>query len=253
MGEVVGGAILIVSSTSIVINGNPAILANGAAGSSGGPGGGGGSGGAIRLIAPTITGSGQLLAQGGNPGNYAGDGAPGRIRLEATTPIASTGFPQSVFPPAGQPTLAITSVGGIAAPANPVGSVLAAPDILLPTGTTNPVEVALTASNIPVGTTVLVTATPQSGTKTTATSTGLSGTPLTATASITLTLTQTNVLTATATFPLVASAGTGPLYADGEEVQWVRVASSLGGPSTVTYITASGKEVPAAAIASLAQ
>ena len=38
-------------------------------------------------------------------------------------------------------------------------------------------------------------------------------------------------------------------YAEGEEVKWVRVAGTLGGPSTVTYITATGKEVPATALA----
>jgi len=128
-----------------------------------------------------------------------------------------------------------------------VGSILAAPDILLPVGTTNPVTVTLTASNIPLGTSILVTATPQSGSKTSAISSGLAGTVAssTATATLTLSLTQVSVLTATATFPLVASAGTGPIYAEGEEVKWVRVSSTLGGSSRVVFITASGKEVPA--------
>ncbi len=66
-------------------------------------------------------------------------------------------------------------------------------------------------------------------------------------------LTQTNVLMASATFPLVASAGSGPIYAEGEEVRWVRVASALGGPSTGTYITASGRELPATALTSRVQ
>jgi hypothetical protein len=109
------------------------------------------------------------------------------------------------------------------------------------------VAVALTASNIPLGTVIQVTATPQSGSKTTAVSSGLAGSVAssTATASINLSLTQTNILTATATFPLVASLGTGPIYAEGEEVKWVRIAASLGGASRVVFITASGKEVPA--------
>ncbi len=72
-------------------------------------------------------------------------------------------------------------------------------------------------------------------------------------AKISTSLTQTNILTASATFPLVASAGSGPIYAEGEEVKWVRVASTLGGSSTVTYITTSGKEVPATALASRVQ
>jgi hypothetical protein len=150
-----------------------------------------------------------------------------------------------VFPPAGQPALAIASVGGIASPATPAGNIAATPDILLPVGANNPVDVVITASNIPLGTAILVTATPQTGTKTTATSGGLTGTlqSSTATASISLNLAQTNVLTATATYPLLASAGEGPLFADGEEVTHVRVAAVLGEGSRLTYITRSGREV----------
>ncbi len=256
-----GGALLLASSTSITLNTYPAIRANG--GDGGGGRGGAGSGGAIRLIAPTITGAGWLHAQGGPTSGYGGAGGVGRIRLEATTltytgtttPLATATLPQPVYPPAGQPSLIITSVGGIAAPATPTGSFLATPDIVLPTSTANPVEVVLTASHIPPGTAILVTAMPQSGTPTSATSTGLSGTldSATATASLAISLSQPNVLTATATFPLVASAGTGPVYAQGEEVKWVRVASPLGGGSSLTYITANGREVPAEALARLAQ
>jgi hypothetical protein len=139
-------------------------------------------------------------------------------------------------------------------PANPAGSVLAAPDVQLPVGTTNPIAVVLTASNVPIGTTVQLTATPQSGSRTTASCALLDGSQVSSscTASISIVLTQTNILTASAVFPLVASVGDGPIYAEGEEVKWVRVASTLGGPSTVTYITATGKEVPATALASRA-
>ena len=166
-----------------------------------------------------------------------------------------TSLPQPVFPGTGQPALAITSVGGIAVPANPVGSVLGTPDILLPVGTPSSVAVGVVASNVPLGTTVQVTATPQSGTRYTATCTFLDWTDVThtsstCTANINISTNQTNVLTASATFALVASAGDGPLYAEGEEVKWVRVASTLGGTSTLTYLTASGKEVPATALAS---
>jgi len=257
-----GGAILLASSTSINLGasfGPVAVRANGGAGAFGSgtnAGGGGGSGGAIRLIANTVSGSGQLMAQGSNGAlPNGGSGGLGRIRVEASTltyngstfPSPTTSLPQAVFPPSGNPSLVIASVGGLAAPATPVGSILAAPDILLPLGTTNPVPVTLTASNIPLGTTIQVTATPQSGTPTSAISTGLSGTlaSSSATATLTLSLTQVSVLTATATFPLVASAGSGPIYAEGEEVKWVRVAASLVGASRVVFITASGKEVPA--------
>jgi uncharacterized protein with beta-barrel porin domain len=212
------------------------------------------------LIAPTITGSGTLSAQPGSAISYGGGtGGNGRIRLEATTlsftgsttPLTVTSLPQPVFPSTGQPALAVTSIGGMSAPANPVGSVLAAPDVLLPVGTTNPIAVVLTASNVPIGTTVQLTATPQSGNRTTASCALLDGSQASSscTASISIALTQTNIPTASAVFPLVASAGEGPVYAEGEKVKWVRVASVLGGPSTVTYITATGKEVPATALA----
>jgi len=134
----------------------------------------------------------------------------------------------------------------VAVPASPNGSLLAAPDVVLPSGATSPVEVVLTASNIPLGTAILVTATPQSGARTTATSGGLTGTLASSTAtapSLALILSQTSTLTATATFPLVASAGEGPLYADGEEVTHMKIAAVLGGGSTLTYITRSGREV----------
>ena len=105
-----------------------------------------------------------------------------------------------------------------------------------------------------MGTTVQLTAAPQSGNRTSASCALLDGSLASSscTASISIVLTQTNILTASAVFPLVASAGEGPIYAEGEEVKWVRVASTLGGPSTVTYITATGKEVPATALASRA-
>ena len=271
-----GGALLIASSGTLTLNSGSQLLADGGGGGSAGNfGGGGGSGGAIRLIAPTITTTGNLLARGGaQGGGFTGAGGLGRIRLEAytltvsggaRTPEPTQGFPQPVFPGTGQPSLIIANIGGIAAPATPSGNFLAAPDILLPTGTTNPVAVALTASNIPLGTVIQVTATPQSGSRTTATSSGLTGSlaSSTATASINLSLTQTNVLTATTTFPLVASAGGGPIYAgglvpspasggieglapsfvEGEEVTHVRVAAVFGGGSRVIYLTRSGREI----------
>jgi hypothetical protein len=259
-----GGALLIASSGTLTVTGS--ILAEGAGGGSGRNSGGPGAGGAIRLIANTITGTGPTLRAVGG-----GTGGEGRIRLEAytltvswggysggqITPSPSNAYPQPVFPPTGQPSLAITSVAGVAAPAAPKGTFLDPPDVVLPTGTASPVEVGLTASNIPLGTVIQVTATPQSGSKVTANSTGLSGSlaSATATASLSLSLSQTSILTATATYPLVASAGSGPLYAEGpvpspagggiegEEVTHVRVAAVFGGGSSVTYLTRSGREV----------
>jgi hypothetical protein len=257
-----GGALIVASTGTITVSGSGQLVADGGVGVNGNglntQGGGGGSGGAIRLIATTISSSGNLYARGGNPGYAGGTGGSGRIRLEAYTltvlagthsPEATQGLPQAVFPAAGQPTLTITSVAGVAAPASPSGSFLTTPDILLPSGTTNPLSVVVSAVNVPLGTTIQVTATPQSGDKKTATSTGLAGTFANSTATASLdqvSLTQINVLTASATFPLVAFlAGPGPVYAAGEEITHVRVAAVLGGPSTVTYLTRSGREVVA--------
>lgn len=251
-----GGAVILASSGTLTVSANAQIVADGGGFGTGSATyySGGGSGGAIRLIATTISVAGNLYARGG-VGYFSGSGGLGRIRLEGytvtvlgggtRTPEATQGLPQPVFPSAGQPGLTIASVGGIAAPATPSGSVLAAPDILLPTTATNPLEVTLTASNIPLGTVIQVTATPAVGAKTTATSSGLTGTlaSSTATASVNLSLTQTSILTATATFPLVASAGEGPLYAEGEEVTHIKVATLLGGQSTLTYVTRSGREI----------
>jgi hypothetical protein len=256
-----GGAILIASSSSITVGTGAVIRANGGAGGPGTAasysGGGGGSGGAIRLVAPTISGNGTLSAPGAYGTGSGGNGGSGRIRLEASTfsyagsssPLAVTSLPQPIYPSTGQPSLAITSIGGVVTPASPRGSVLGTPDIVLPAGTPNPVSVGISATNIPLGTAVQLTAAPQTGARTAATCTLLDGSQAASscTASLNISLTLTSVLTASATFPLVASAE-GPLYADGEEVRWVRVASVLGGGSSITYLTASGREVPALAV-----
>ena len=107
--------------------------------------------------------------------------------------------------------------------------------------------IALAASNIPLGTTVTVTVKPLDGAASSATSTALTGTlaASTATASLTVPTTQPSVISASATFTLASLPGAGPLYANGEEVEQVRVAAILGGPSQVTYLTASGRELPA--------
>jgi hypothetical protein len=218
---------------------------------------GGGAGGAIRLMATTLAGAGGTVTVGGGLGGTGyntakgGTGSAGRIRLESFASTASWTFshtPSQTLPGSVQlantPTIAITSVAGIAAPSSPTAS-YSLPDITLPSGTTSPVTVALTASNVPLGTTVTVTSTPLVGTANTATSTGLSGSigSSTATASLPIGFATPVVISASATFSLLADAGGGPLYADGEEVTHVRVAAVLGGPSTVTYFTRSGREV----------
>ena len=169
-----GGAILIASSTKINIAGG-SILANGGAGGAGvqnqpSSGGGGGSGGGIRLMAETLEGSGPISAAGGIKGGAGsnrkgGEGGRGRIRLEAVffnytgtaTGIVSNGGLGVVFIP-NLPTVNIVSVGGDAVPPDPTGYrggtdvIIAGPGIA---------TVALAATQVPVGTTISVTAKPE--------------------------------------------------------------------------------------------
>lgn len=241
-----GGAILIASSTTINITGS--VTANGGNAYSNGYSGGG-SGGAIRLIANTVTGTGLISAKGGSLSANC-KGGQGRIRVEAftntytpgTDPAYTFGQPGSVFP-AKVPALSMTSIAGVTVPANPTGS-YTTPDLLLPNTTTNPVTVNIAASNIPVGTTIAVTVTPQLGTSSSVNTT-LTGTnsSLTASANVTLSTQYSNVLTAQATFTLLAS-----LYYENERIDKVRVATRLGGESEAVYITESGREIPAALI-----
>lgn len=262
-----GGAILIASSATVNVTGS--ILADGgASGASSGAGagavGGGGSGGAIRIVASTISGNGAISAQGGAVGtslnSYTGGsaGATGRIRLEAstltrtaaTTPAFTTDLPGSVFV-AGAPTLAITSVAGVAAPATPTGNA----DIVLPTTTVNPVTVTFTTTGVPAGNTIKLTVTPASGVATSAVSAALTGSTASASASVQVTLPQgPSVLQAQTTYTVVAALGDiMSRYAGNERVERVTLTASLGKPSTATLHTITGKEyqVPAITLASL--
>jgi hypothetical protein len=249
-----GGAVLIASSGTITLTGT--ILATGGTGgpTAGGPeGGAGGSGGAVRLVATTIAGSGGSINAQGAPGPFCiGAGGAGRIRIEAFTNTAAVTFnavPPSVITQAtavalaNTPTLRIVSVAGINAPASPLGS-FATPDITLPAGTTSPVTVAIAGTNIPVGTTVTVTAKGETGT-TSSTAATLAGSPASssASASVTIPTNEPSVISASASFTLTASSGGGPVYVQGEEVEQVRVTAGFGGPSQVAYVTKSGREI----------
>jgi hypothetical protein len=226
-------------------------------------------------MAPILTGTGgNLQVEGGAAGTggcilqlgftycagNGGNGQSGRIRLEAssfgltaTMTVAPSQGPLGLVTLPTPPSLRFTSVAGVPAPASPQG-IYGSPDLALPAGFPNPAPITLEASQVPVGTVVTVRSAPLQGGVSSITG-PLTGTDTASTASVSLTLptNQPTVLTAEATFALLASAGSGPLYAEGEEVKWIRVASTLGGASTVTYITASGREVPATALAHLPQ
>ena len=246
-----GGAILIASSTAITVNG--AITANGGNGtprqSYYEPSGGGGSGGGIKLIANTIFGNGEITALGGSGD---GSGGVGRIRFEAysnirsagTNPPYSFGNPGNVFISA-PPSLTITSIAGTASPATPTGS-YSQPDMLLPNSTINPVTINISANNVPITTTVNVRVIPQYGTDSSYPTT-LNGTQQASTGStsVNLSTTYSNIITAEATFTVVA------MYYNGEQIDKVHVAATMGGKSETTYITKSGKKIKGELVAAL--
>jgi hypothetical protein len=202
-----GGALLIASSGTVTVTGS-IVATGGVGGASTGPAGGAGSGGAVRLVATTLAGNASIDVNGG-PG-----ASPGRIRIEAITNgmtltggIAggvTVGAPDVLA--LGVVALRIAAIAGVSAPTAPGGS-YRTPDMILPAGTTSPVTVALEATQIPLGTTITVTATPLSGSPVIATSTPLAGTPSAATATATLAIstTQPSVISATAAFTLTGT------------------------------------------------
>jgi hypothetical protein len=114
----------------------------------------------------------------------------------------------------------------------------------LPAGTTNPVTVSLVATNVPSGTTVTVTVKGQAGAATSTTAV-LAGTTSssTASASVTISTSEPCVITASGAFTLLAAGEVAPVYAEGDEVEQVRVTAALGGTTRVAYVTRSGREV----------
>jgi hypothetical protein len=228
-----GGSLVIASSGTITLTGQIQTQGGSGGGVSGGgtAPGGGGSGGSVRLIATTITGTtGTANVSGGNGGVLSasvegGAGSPGRVRVEAFTNtlavnlgtgsvgVLSSGAPTSVTL-SSAPSLRITAVGGVAAPAAPLGSFTSA-DVVLPATTTNPVTVSLAATNIPVGTTVTVTVKGLYGEAFSTVSTPLAGTLTASTASavVTIPTNEPSVVGASASFPLSAASGVTPRYA----------------------------------------
>lgn len=268
-----GGALLIAASATVNLTGT-ITASGGASGASNGGGcgasGGSGSGGAIRIIATTIAGNGGITANGGAVGTvctgssstgwlYAGGaGSAGRIRLEAetitrtaaSTPGYAFGAPGSIFI-AGFPTLRITSVAGVAVPAEPTGNA----DVTLPSTVPNPVTVVFQTTGVPVGNTVKLTLTPAGAAATSVISPALTGATDNATASVQISLPSgPSTLLATTTYTIVTALGDAlSRYAQGERVEKITLATALGGASKVILITVTGKEyeVPAALLATL--
>jgi len=216
-------------------------------------GSGGGSGGAVRLVANRIIGTLRLALSGGS-GGFGGQGGSGYVRLEAfdltslnlilifngtQSPRVTMATP-GVVVPANAPSIRIVSVAGIAPPNQPNGSLQGAPDIIMPANQSNPVSVALAGSNIPLGTTLQVTLTPENGARIVTQSTALTGTLASSTATASVTLPDgISVIQASGTID-VAALG---IVLNGERIKSIEVNAVYGGKQTLTYITASNKRI----------
>jgi hypothetical protein len=163
-----GGAVLIAAQGNVTINAGASIHANGGYS----PNSESGSGGAIRVVGNQILGSGTIQAEGA----YSFGPTPGWIRLESyITGGVSSGlslYPQTVgqspttpvtiFPPANAPTVQITSVAGLPAPADPTAMMSASGDDSS-FGNTNIVTITLATSNFPTNQPVYVIVRPRNG------------------------------------------------------------------------------------------
>lgn len=246
-----GGAILIASSGTISFISGAQISAQGGNGQAQNFGAGGGSGGAVRLIANVMHGNVSIRAEGGS-GFRGGFGGGGYVRVEAFdisalnmsingSPRFSATTPRAVFP-ANAPAIRIVSIAGIAAPNNPGGSLQSGPDVIMPANQTNPVTVALAASNIPLGTTLQVTLTPENGARVAIQSTALTGSLASSTATASVTIPDgISVIQASGTID-VAALG---MVINGEQVKSIEVNAVFGGHQTITYVTRSNKRIKA--------
>ena len=129
------------------------------------------------------------------------------------------------------------------APASPGGSLQNVPDVIVPSSQPNPVTVALEGANIPVGTVIQVTLTPSNGSRTTVQSSPLAGTVAASTGSASVNLPGGISVISASTIVDLTIAKAIPLFLDGERVNRIEVAATFGGPSTLTYITQSGRRI----------
>ena len=213
---------------------------------------GGGSGGAIRIIATTVSGDGNLHAMSGrgystfNTQVHASDG---RIRIETESlkfmgrsdPRYVLGAPGSLYLE-GRPSVRIVSVGEQGVPAQPSGS----SDVTFADTLTSAVNISLQASNVPLGTVVSVNVIPVAGSLVRVDSTPLAGSVASSTATASVTLPAgPSTLQAVARFEVqqgdTALQSMYTPYTNGELVAQVSLGS--GAEAQMTFVTASGRTI----------
>ena len=246
-----GGGIVIASSTFLMISQGGGIFANGGNGACNG--GGGGAGGAIRLVANSITVAGQLSAQGGGAGCTSVASHPGIIRVEAppgaltftgtsNPPAVLTTINPVIVPDANTPSMTIASIGGFPVPSYS-GSVPGRVALLLPSQLADPINLVVQASNIPVGTQVMMNISGSSGT--TYTPGTLTGTLASSTATLSISGLDRNAASfmfVFATFDPPSSASnvnpSGPNH-----VAKIRIESAMATKPKFIFLRADGSEI----------
>ena len=212
----------------------------------------GSSGGAIRLVANNLVVAGGLEAGGGGNGTVGVTGGPGVIRLEgpggvvtfsgSANPAAVLSAINPVIVPRAPSVLTITSVGGYPVPSYS-GQRFDTVDLLLPASLPDPIDIGVSASNIPVGTQVQVTfGTNNSGSVTPGT---LSGTLAASTATVQvsgLDRRQLSYLFVSATVSVPQSASVfNPVGAD--HVERVRVTAEPGRAPQFAFMRLDGSAI----------
>jgi hypothetical protein len=241
------GAITIASSTTVALTGT--IYSVGSASPECGRyfGAGCGSGGAIRIVANSIAVSGSMLAY-----SACSSIGQGVIRLEAptgalsftgsATPAAVLSTVNSQILPSSLSSLSIVSVGGYPVPTY-AGQRYDTVDLLLPMQLPDPINVAVLANNIPLGTQIQIGfGTTNSGAVTPGT---LSGSIQSSSATVQvsgLSRSQLAYLFVYATFAVPQSASAFNPYGS-DHVAQVRVTTGLGAAPTFSFLRPDGSHI----------
>ena len=189
-----GGAILIAASGQIQLNGFNTINSKGGSGSTATCSGnsyrgGAGSGGAVRLVAATISGSGNINTASGDI--CVSNGGQGRVRFDTIQNSFSGTINNGVFSQGSQfvlipasgagAQLYIATVAGVPVSSTPSG-VLITPDVFISALQTNPIPVQVQCASLPLNTPITVTVTPLSGTPVSVTVSNVTGSVASSTA-----------------------------------------------------------------------
>lgn len=189
-----GGCILIASPQTITVNGT--IDADGGNGQDyGWPWA---SGGAVKLVATSVTGAGQISALGKTNSTVSAESF-GRIRIEANS-LSTTlrTFPETIgvppanppiiWPAANAPKARVVSVDAVNAPTDPTSPLVAAADVAIQNN--NPVNIDIETRDFPIEGVVQLAVIPKFGNRSWLPATRISGDINVATWRVTTTLPQ---------------------------------------------------------------